>query len=181
VEIEVKARVSDLDKLAKKLEKLGARFEEEEHQDDFYFKEKGKEREVQRAGSILLRIRHSGRGNFFTLKGLTERVGCWEEYETEVGDADETRKILERMGYSEVLQINKKRRKGELDGFELCLDRVKQLGNYLEVGLESHDHSEKDKIIRFLHGLGIEKKDIEERGYAAILFQNAGVVFEGTG
>lgn len=151
MEIEVKARVKNLSDMAKRLEKLGARFEEEEHQDDYYFKEHGKEKEVQRAGSVLLRIRHSEHGNFFTLKGLTEKVGCWEEYETEVGDADETRKILERIGYSEVLQINKKRRKGGLGEFELCLDSVKQLGNYLEVALESHDHAVKEKIIRFLH------------------------------
>jgi adenylate cyclase class 2 len=181
MEVETKFRTDDLEALRSKLINMGAVFSKVTTQIDEYFKPKGREREVQRPGSFILRIRIEGDKSTFTYKNLTDRTGVWVEHETEISDPAEMKNILTKAGFSQLFTITKTRTTGHIGELELCLDHVKELGDYLEIALDSENGEEaKQKISDFMAKIGISEKDVEHRGYAAIISQNMGIKFEGT-
>jgi adenylate cyclase class 2 len=180
MEIEVKAKVGDLAQIKKKLIELGAEFTNSEQQDDSYFKPKGREMEDQGPGSFIVRIRKGSAKSFLTLKEMSEETGVWPEHETAVDNPGQAREILLKMGYSHLFDINKKREKAMLDGVELCLDDVKQLGKYLEAAIEAETKvGAKQKIMALLQKIGINEIQIEPKGYARIISENMGIKFRG--
>ena len=181
MEIETKIKTNDLEGLKKKLEEMGAEFWEPVVQEDDFFKQKGKEMETQRPGSFILRIRKQGKKAFLTFKALTETTGAWVEHETAIDNPNEMSDMLDKIGFSKVLTITKERTTGKLGEFGVCIDKVNDLGNYVEFEIISNDvESGKKKIDELFKKLNISEDRIEHRGYAAIFFQNMGVKFEGT-
>lgn len=181
MEIEIRAKVDNLQKMKKKLEDIGASFEEEKKQIDYIFKRKGEEKKDQGPGDFILRIRDSNK-NILTFKALTDTAGVWEEHQTVIDDTKEMRIILERIGFVCCLTMIKKRIKGNLGDFEVCLDDVEGLGPHIEVELESDNKEKAKKMIMDLLGkLGIDEKNVEHKGYVALLFERQGVKYRGTG
>ncbi len=109
MEIEVKAKVGDLAQIKKKLIELGAEFSTITNQDDYFYKPKGREMEDQGPGSMIIRVRKESKMSFLTIKAMTGTTGVWEEHETEIKNPEETRKIIEKMGYSHIFEMNKSR------------------------------------------------------------------------
>ncbi len=180
MEVELKARVKDLDSMRKRLESLGVSFGNTVEQKDVYFKPRGFDEKPEGTGSWIVRIRTSGNKKTLTLKALTEMLGVWKEYETAIDNDEQARRILEAMGVINVFTINKKRTYGRLDDFEVLLDDVKELGKFLEVALESDEkENTRNRILGFMKNLGIEDKDIEKRGYGEIIGEKLGHRFEG--
>ena len=179
MEIEIKARVENLADMKKKLVELGAEFSGSEQQDDSYFKPKGREMEDQGPGSFIVRIRDGGK-SFLTLKEMSDETGVWPEWETAISNPKEMKIIMEKLSYSRIFDISKNREKGDLDGMELCLDDVKQLGKYLEVAIEA-DKKEgaKQRIMALFSKLQILQSQIEPKGYARIISENMGINFKG--
>ena len=180
MEIEVKAKLDDLEEVKKKLLDLGAEFSIIKQQDDLFFKPKGREMEDTVPGSTLVRIRNQEEKSFLTMKEMTETSGVWGEHETEISNPDETKSILLKMGYSYLFDLNKKREHGKIGELNLCLDDVKQLGKYLEVEIIGDNPEEgKKKILELFERIGIKEEQIEHKGYARIIFENMGVQFKG--
>ncbi len=180
MEVEVKARLKDLKQIKKKLESLGAKFSAPVEQCDAYFKSKGFDAKPEGPGAWIMRIRTSNGKSKLTFKELTEILGAWKEFETGIENAEQARKMLEAMGLVNAFTLNKSRIYGELEGFELCLDDVKELGYYLEVALESEEKEDsRNKIISFLKKIGVNEKDIEKRGYGEIISEKLGYRFQG--
>ena len=98
-EIEVKIKLDGVVQVKKKLEGLGVTWHRPQTLIDKYFRPKGKERETQKPGSFIVRIRRANE-NFLTIKGLTDRKGVWEEYETKIEDPEAMEKILDKLGFS---------------------------------------------------------------------------------
>ena len=138
--------------------------------------------QVAKPGNFILRIRKSTK-NSLTFKALTDRAGVWIEHETEISDPEQLRSILEKIGFVERVSMHKTRLPGKLDDFELCLDDIEELGTYMEIALDSEDGNKaKDRIMGLLAKLGFSEKDIEHKGYVALLFEKLhGVRFKGTG
>jgi predicted adenylyl cyclase CyaB len=181
MEVEARVKVDDMESLKKKLLSMGAEFYQEKRQHDSIFKRKGHELDTQRPGDFILRIRESSK-NSLTVKVLTDRPGVWIEHETEIADPEAARRLLEAAGFAQVLTMTKTRIPGTLDGFELCLDDIKELGTHLEIALDSQDgHGSKKRIVELLGKLGYREKDIIHKGYVVMLFERLGVKFEGTG
>jgi adenylate cyclase class 2 len=180
LEVEVKARLKDLEAIKQKLVSLGAKFVAPVEQSDSYFKPKGFDKENQGPGDWIMRIRTSDKKSFLTLKTLTEALGAWHELETEISNPEQAKKILETMQLENVFTLNKQRTYGTIEDFELCLDNIKELGYYLEVALEaSESKNSRQKIIDFLKEIGIKEKDIEKRGYGEIIGEKLGHKFKG--
>jgi adenylate cyclase class 2 len=180
MEIEVKAKVEDLEEVKRKLIELGAEFTHSNQQDDSFFKPKGREMEDQGPGSRIIRIRKQEDRSFLTMKEMTDTSGVWGEHETEIGNPEETRDMLMKMDYSHLFDLNKVRENGKFDGMNLCLDDIKQLGKYLEVEIIGENHQEaKAKILELFQKIGINEIQIEHRGYARIISENMGIKFKG--
>ncbi|MEM5804620.1 MAG: class IV adenylate cyclase [Candidatus Aenigmatarchaeota archaeon] len=179
MEVETKFKTDDLEGLKKKLVKMGAKFSSPVSQVDDYYRFKGGELDPQGPGSVLIRIRRQGSKAFLTTKELTSRAGVWVEHESEIADPAETEEMLKQLGLAKVFSITKARACGKLGEYGLCLDRIKELGDYLEVEVISGDaEGAKKKIMSLMGKLGIAEKDVEHRGYAAIIFQGMGVKYE---
>lgn len=180
MEIEAKVKVKDLEGIKQKLISIGATFGQKEKQLDFYYKEKGKEMEPQKPGSVLLRIRSQGDKSFFTIKALTNQKGAWIEHEVKIDSFKEMQRILSKMNYVKVLTLTKERMLGGYKDFEICLDNIKGLGTFLEVALDCNNKEEgRKRIIEFLNSLGFKEKEIEHRGYPRILFEKQGIKYAG--
>ncbi len=166
MEVEVKSRVRDLKSLQKKLESMGAVFSDAVVQSDAYFKPA---RAEEGPGDWIIRIRDSGGRKTLTMKVFTDVRGAWIEHETGIDDERQARKMLEVMGFPNAFTFNKKRVRGRLGDFELCLDDVKELGKFIEAALDSEEKDDaRERIRKFIRGLGISDKDIDNRGYGEI-------------
>ncbi len=166
MEVEVKARVNDLNALRRKLESKGASFSPPAMQSDAYFKPA---RGVEGPGAWILRIRDSGGKKTLAMKVFTDVRGAWIEHETGIEDEKQVRKMLEVLGLPNAFMFNKKRVRGRLGDFELCLDDVRELGKFIEVALDSEEKDNaRERIREFIRSLGISDKDIDNRGYGEI-------------
>jgi predicted adenylyl cyclase CyaB len=88
--------------------------------------------------------------------------------------------ILEKTGFVNVFSLSKVRKKAVFRGFEINLDRVEGLGEYVEIALVSENHGSRKALISFIRELGFREDQIEHRGYAAIVSHRMGIKFEGT-
>ncbi|MFB6081058.1 MAG: class IV adenylate cyclase [Haloferacaceae archaeon] len=125
-----------------------------------------------------LRVRRtSGEGDDetrLTYKGpLVEGAGkTREEHETAVADAEETAAILDGLGFAPAAVVEKRRETWRLDGYEVVLDDVTDLGRYVEVE-RTVPESEIDPAYRgaeqVLRDLGLDPADAVSTSYLGLL------------
>ena len=88
-------------------------------------------------------------------------------------------KILEKLGFVKIISKVKTREQGKLDDFEINLDKIEGLGNFVEFELISDDGKEaKKKILELIEKLDLPKENIIHKGYARLLFEKMGVMYE---
>src|SRR4051812_35777207 len=134
-EIEVKARVGDLEVLKKAFEKKGVVFSEPLAQNDETFVDRNYgDYATFQPGKNLLRIRVQNGKFIFTLK-QPQHVNELDavEHETEIVDPKQLKEIILMLGYQPIVQIHKTRMRGKFGDFEICLDQVKELGTFVEL------------------------------------------------
>ncbi|ADI75067.1 adenylyl cyclase CyaB [Methanohalobium evestigatum Z-7303] len=172
IEVEVKAR-TDLETARKMLEDEGARFIETEHHFDSYYN--APHRDFASTDEAL-RIRSRDNKTFLTYKGkkMDSVSKTREEFETPV-DSENMRNILLSLGFREYGIVEKEREVYKLDDFVIALDSVEQLGEFIEVELESEPGSDiehnSSKIFEFLNKLGIEEKDSIRKSYLELVME----------
>ncbi|MBD3354797.1 class IV adenylate cyclase [Candidatus Woesearchaeota archaeon] len=178
MEIEIRAKIEDREKVKQILVEKGMEIKYEEDQVDYYYKPKGKEKEPQGPGSAILRIRKTVNGNFLTYKALTNQKGAWIEHDIQISDVGEMGNILDKVGYVNVLTIHKSRIAGTLGNKGINIDLIKELGEYIECEIHSEDVADaKAQILALLKELEIPETNIEHKGYARILFEKQGVKY----
>ncbi len=180
MEVELRARVDNLEDVKKRLVKKGAKFNKQaEEQDDTYYVPRGKE-EVARRGDPLIRVRKEGKKAKLNVKLLTSTAGIWDEHEVSVSDGDELKLILKKMGLVELFTLVKRRTKGRLKEFGLFLDDIEVLGSFLEIELlvpEEEAEAAQQRIRELMHELVISEEDIEAKGYARLLREEMGTKY----
>lgn len=110
-------------------------------------------------GNRLLRLRRDSRGAWLTYKGPATYEGRTKvrlEHETEVGDADETRALLESLGYEVTRRYEKKRELWRVGGVTVALDRT-PIGDFAELEGEAAEALSKR--------LGLDPDRAERRNY----------------
>ena len=131
-EIEVKARIKDIDSLVSLLEKKGCTFSAPIHQIDTVYIPRGKSIPVGK-GENVLRIRKQNDKYILTLKQtVTNQLDCIEK-ETYIEDPHALHEILLLLGFVETSTVEKTRRTARLNEYEICIDQVADLGNFIEV------------------------------------------------
>lgn len=181
MEIEVKAKLKDLKQIRKRLLQIPVQFSKSKTQVDHYYKLRGREMELQKPGSYLIRIREDDDKNYLTMKKLTKERGVWEEHELAIENYREMDIILREIGFVEIFTLHKKRTITKYKNYKICLDDVRELGPYLEIELvvKKGDFLKlQDNIKSFMFSLGIQENQIEKRGYPQILLMDMGVKYE---
>ena len=172
-EIEVKARLKNIEALINKLSVLGVLLSEPVRQEDtIYTNLPDGEFADFKPGVNFLRIRKSGGKVLFTLKQsfVNELEGI--EKELEISNEKEMEDILSLLGYHQAVKVIKTRRKAKYKDYEICLDEVEALGSFIEVEKLTDEDSEKvqNEMFDFLISLGIEKADRVINGYDTLVY-----------
>lgn len=164
-EIEVKIRIQDPKAVREKLLGLGAAVSRERHRETntLYDNAAGD----LRAGRRALRLRAAGKRATLTFKGEPQKSRSFkvrEEFETQVHDPKELRKILKALGLKETFAYTKHRTVFRKRRLTICIDET-SVGNFLELEGERHE------ITRFARSLGFGRTDFITSSYVEMIVQ----------
>ncbi len=175
-EIEVKAKVGNLEAVAEKLRSLGCEISEPAIQDDTIFVNytSAYDEAVSGEGMNFLRIRKSKGKILFTIKQpQSNELDCLER-EVEVNDAQEMEEAILLLGYHEAVQVYKIRRKANYNGYEICLDDIRGLGTFVEIEkIAENENAEmvQEELFNFLESLGVKREDRITNGYDTLVYR----------
>ncbi|MFH1671280.1 MAG: class IV adenylate cyclase [Candidatus Portnoybacteria bacterium] len=181
IEVEIKVKIEDFSGLKEKLPGCGKLVKSIRQIDEYYIPHH-KDFFAQKPHPIeWLRIRTNPDKTFFEYdksieKKLDGEQEYAEEYETEISNPEEFRKILNFLDFKKVITVDKKREYWDCGKFEVALDNVKELGYFMEVEARGDfkDNTEaKEGCLKFLEDLGIEdiKTKHIKKGYPALLLE----------
>jgi adenylate cyclase class 2 len=167
-ETEVKIRIEDPKAMRERLLGLGAVVAREKHLEtnilfDFAAGD-------LRAGRQALRLRKTGKRATLTFKGEPRKSRSFkvrEEFETQVRDPRELRRILKALGLRETFAYEKQRTVLRKSRLTICIDET-AVGNFLELEGETHE------ITRFARSLGYKRADFITRDYVEMIVQAGG-------
>lgn len=173
-EIEVKAKITDLNNLIQKLQQINCTLSDPITQKDKNYIRNGLDyKNVNKDCIPVLRIRQEKDKTTFTIKYNRDpnREMDMIEKELKVSSAETIQEMLKIMDYYEVMEINKTRRKGKYKDYEICIDEVEGLGSFIEVEKISEDDGAviQEELTQFLHTLGINPKDKVIIGYDTMI------------
>jgi len=163
VEIEVKIRLKDPARIREAVLNLGGRLEKERFREDnalYDFPSRALQQK-----KCALRVRRAARKTFLTFKGTPQksrRFKVREEFETEVKNEKDLRKILRSLGLVPVFRYQKFRtvyRKGRL---KICFDET-AVGDFLEL------EGERNEIMKWARALGFGRADLIKKDYVELL------------
>jgi predicted adenylyl cyclase CyaB len=163
VEIEVKIKIDDVPSLQEKILSLNAQLDKERNYEkntlfDFPSRELHKKQQA-------LRLRITGKKAYLTFKGSPEksrRFKVRKEFETEVKNEGQLRKILKSLGLIPVFSYQKHRTVYRKKRLKICLDET-EIGNFMEL------EGERNEIVQFTKALGIPKKEFIKLDYVQLM------------
>lgn len=175
-EIEIKVRVESFGPLLAKLGELGVAVSEPVFQDDSTLINYDGDFRAFPEGANFLRVRRTGvegtGKSYFTLKRGSEMASI--ERETEISDPQQMEEALVFMGYHEVTRVKKMRQKAKYNEYEICFDKVEELGEFIEIEKMSDQDPVKvaDEMIQLLADFGIAIKERVVNGYDTLMYMH---------
>lgn len=169
IEIEIKVKVNDPARIRRNIGALGCKSMEKQFQRDTYFKSSF--RDFSETGEIL-RVRRQNPGpDLITFKGskLKSEMKVREEIEVNISNVSDAIELLRRLGCEPWITIEKEREIYKFGKFIVSLDKVKDLGLFMEIetkiaGIRSK-HEVEQEIFNLLTRIGSSKNLIERRTY----------------
>jgi adenylate cyclase class 2 len=182
IEVEIKVKVDNLEEIKEKISKIGKLIKAIKQIDDYYVPCHRNFFTKKPHPTEYLRIRTNPDKIVFeyTRTINIREDGDYdhaEEYETEISNVEELKKILEFLDFKKFVTVEKNREYWICGGIEVALDEVKGLGSFVEAearGDFRDNKKAKKACIDFLENLGI--KDVEntqiKKGYPELFFEN---------
>ncbi len=147
LEVERKLRSPGNEQVIERLTTIGAeKVSDETHEDVYFIHPCRRFKDTDEA----LRLRELGGAAELTYKG--PRMECShakarEEVTIDVGDTLSLRRILERLGFTELATIRKRRVSFALDKLMIAVDDVEGIGQFVEIELMTEDPSRAKQLI----------------------------------
>jgi len=162
LEIELKVQVESLDLVRKNLLARKAEFTGKQHEHDVYYN--APHRDFGTTDEAL-RIRYTDGPALITYKGKKikgQGLKAREELNTTVESGKTFEKILTRLGFIRVTEVNKWRENYRLGGMSFALDCVDDLGTFVEIEIIAENENSKAsaKITKMAKELGITGEPI---------------------
>lgn len=119
-----------------------------------------------RSGGCGLRIRTADNGSSVTFKGPLQPgpYKLRDEWETDIGDPAVLEAVFRGLGLREVFRFSKHRESWSLDGCQVDLDDVPELGTFVEV--EGPDVA---SVARVLGRIGLGSAPVIRQGYVELI------------
>ena len=172
-EIKIKLSKEEFDSLNQILQ-TSAKFIKESHQIDTYYQPKHKPFLKEHKIKEWLRIGERGNKRIINYKNWYEDY-C-DEYEVEIDDVDNLRRIFAALELEIIATVDKIRKSYfYLDKYEVALDVVKDLGYFVEIEVKKYDKEIKDEYIELLKvgkGLNFNLDNIVRQGYPYLIIKN---------
>lgn len=177
IEIEIQVSIEKSQPLVDFLEKNGA-FQGEKHQIDQYFTPAHRNFLANRPVGEWLRLRDANSKYSINYKNwhFDERGKSYyaDEYETAVEDLQKAKKIFEALNMTPVALVDKVRKIWHYNDYEVTLDAVKDLGNFVEIEYIGNDSAIDPikitaEMVRFLKDVGCGKIIRNYVGYPFLL------------
>jgi len=173
IEVEVRAKIENFGKIKETLKKVGANFIKTENQIDKIFgadKFLDAEHKIIEGG-LSARIREvDGKSTLEFKEILREKGGI--ELNCPIANIKIGEKMLKKLDFEEDFTIRKNREFYSYNGFTICLDKVEQLGNFIEIEKEITSEGKIDETKKECLEL-LEKiapgSEIEKRKYGDLM------------
>lgn len=158
IEIEIKAKCKNLPAIKKSLKRLNAKYVGTIHQVDTYFLLSPNDR---CKGAPRLRVREDINKKRFSLEyhNPIDKFKA-KEYEVGISDPKMAKTILKQLGYLVEAVIDKIREKYTCRGLNIDIDKVKGLGQFIEVECMKNKKDSLKNIYDFFEAIGVSKKDL---------------------
>ena len=177
-EIEIKLRVNNLDVIEAQFKEKGWVFSEPVFQHDVVYSSVANTEaydKIEKEGYIAIRIRYQDNKATLTLKKQLSNEMDNLEYESIVENPKDVHEMLLILGWKPEVEVKKARKKAKMGEYEICLDRVENLGDYLEIEKLTEDNADPVKVVAGLYGIlepfGLSKKDEESMGYDTLIWR----------
>ncbi len=166
MEVEIKARVEEPQKIESLLLDMGAEYIGMVEEEDIYFAHPS--RDFARTDEAL-RIRNN---RVLTYKGpkVDLDTKSREEIEVYVSDGRGMIEILKKLGFKPVQKVYKVRKNYRLGEVLVSLDYLPELGNFVEVECIGEYQDSRGKVIHVASQLGL--KDFIRESYLEMLMKN---------
>lgn len=174
-EIEIQVNIENSKPLLDFLEKE-AEFISESHQIDEYFSPAHRNFIGARPVKEWLRLRNSGSKCSINYKNWyfdeSGRSNHCDEYETKIENLEQVRKILNTLDFKPLVKVDKLRKIWKYKNYEIAVDSVKNLGDFVEIEYIGEDKVDPEKttkeMINFLKKIDCGKI---KRNYVGYPFQ----------
>ncbi len=168
VEIEVKIKIKDIKAIKERILHRGARLEKERFYEENTLYDFPSQALYKKQHA--LRLRKMNKKIFLTFKGPPQKSRKFkirEEYETEVKNEKQLRKILKSLGLIPVFYYQKHRAVFRKKRLKICLDET-SIGNFIELEGERND------IVKFAKDLDISKTEFIKLDYIQLMKKEMG-------
>jgi adenylate cyclase class 2 len=132
-EIEVKFEIKDIRAIRRKIKRIGAKYRGKQLHLDIWFDTKSGALKKKKIG---LRLRRQNGKALLTLKTsqvIDRSMREAEETEIQVKNFEKAKEVLKKIGFQERTLVQKEREVWQKKGVEFVLDKVKDLGTFLEL------------------------------------------------
>lgn len=186
IEIEIQVNIENSKPLIEFLEKNGD-FKSENHQIDEYFSPAHRNFLEPRPMKEWLRLRDSGGKYFINYKNWhfddTGRSYHGDEYESKIENLEQVKNILEALDFKLCVTVDKLRKIWTYKDYEVAVDSVKELGDFIEIEYIGKDEDVDPKkitgeMISFLKNINCGKIMRNYVGYPFQLLFPAEVKYE---
>lgn len=159
MEIELKARVSSLSAMRRRLRTVGAKRVKKQHQVDTYYSPE--QRPLGKRRGYVLRVRQQGQGSSRFELHIPKNRYAAEELEIEVDSTKLLQKMLRLLHFKQEFVIDKQRETYRLGRVTIVLDAVRGLGSFVEVEILGADTVVNRALLHtVLEKLGVKDRDI---------------------
>ncbi len=174
IEVEIRARVKDFNKIKNELKDIGAEFSKSIHQIDKIFGHPKflDENSMIIEGGIVPRIRCVNNNCLIEFKEINRKSGAGIEIKSEISDVNLGVDFLNKLGFKEAFTVDKKRQSYKYKDFSIDLDEVEKLGFFVEIEkiVDSYNKKEiaKKECLELLKIISPESK-IENKKYGDLM------------
>ena len=172
-EIELKFKVNDYNKIYQKLLQMGCIFGKKIVQRDAVFFHKDNKNYDINFQTIVIRTRIIDDSiKQVTLKRRMDDSCASREIEFLVENTEKVDEFIDSLGFVKTIEFTKERMQTTLGEFNICFDKIDELGQYVEIEIITNDNNiqqYKNKIINFASYIGIDINNIESKYYPQII------------
>ena len=127
----------------------------------------------KRGGKFILNYKH------FYPENVEVSTHC-DEFETVIEKPEQLEKIFSALNLKKLVVVEKEREVFIYnDKFEIALDIVKELGNFIEIEAIKDMgtiNETREKLFQFVKNLGIDISNTDKRGYPFLLMKKKGLI-----